>query len=372
MSHSIEHRIPPARRERALLFLRSALDAYASVTDTDDPDTLEIRPGQLAGRSAATTRFRFQPPTPIPVNERVQGASDTPVIVVGQRLSVTRAAIREGRAPGIVGCVDLAGIVTVRLPGLYIDRNDLKPKPTTDKGMASSGTMTDPFADRSSLVCRKLLAPDAPDGGWHTRELARVTGLAVSHVSAVLNELVSRGICRREETGPRKKMLITHRHALFAAWTEAYRWTNNTALTVAAPIGDTDRFADKLARLFPSRLDWALTLTAGMARVAPHAPVETIHCYVSPSADERRAQRSPLAMLKAIAAECHWPVASDGRLVLLAPHYRTSVWYDMQVRHGVNVVSDCQLALDCWHYPTRGREQAEHLLHARQMLTGWE
>jgi len=371
MDHSIEHTIPPARRARALLLLRSALEAYASVEQIDDSIALEIRPGPLAGRGAVTTRFRFQPPMPIPAHEGAQSASDTPLIVVGQRLSVTRAAIREGRAHGIVGCVDLAGIVTVRLPGLYIDRSDLKPRPNPDAGTVSNGTMTDPFADRSSLVCRKLLAPDAPVGGWHTRELARVTGLAVSHVSAVLNELVSRGICRREETGTRKA-LITHRHALFTAWTEAYRWTNNTALTLAAPIGDADRFVEKLGRLLPSRLDWALTLTAGVARVAPHAPVETIHCYVSPSADERRAQRSPLAMLKAIAAECHWPASSDGRLVLLAPHYRTSVWYDMQVRHGMNVVSDCQLALDSWYYPNRGREQAEHLLHARRMLTGWE
>jgi hypothetical protein len=371
MSHFIEHQLSPARRERALLLLRSALDTYASVEPTDDAKALEIRPGRLAGRGAVTTRFRFGSPMPIPVQEESESASDALVIVVGQRLSVTRAAIREGRAQGIAGCVDLAGIVTVRLPGLYIDRSDLKPRPTKDAGAASVGTMTDPFADRSSLVCRRLLGPDAPDTGWHTRELARVTGLAVSHVSAVLNELVSRGICRREETGTRQT-LITNRHALFTAWTEAYRWTNNTALTVAAPIGDADRFVEKLGRLFPSRLDWALTLTAGMARVAPHAPVETIHCYVSPSADERRTQRSPLAMLKAIAAECNWPVSGDGRLVLLAPHYRTSVWTDMQVRDGVNVVSDCQLALDSWHYPNRGREQAEHLLHARRMLTGWE
>jgi len=40
----------------------------------------------------------------------------------------------------------------------------------------------------------------------------------------------------------------------------------------------------------------------------------------------------------------------------------------MQVSHGVNVVSDCQLALDCWFYPNRAREQAEKLLRAHRML----
>lgn len=366
-----EHIIQPATYERALLLLRGALESYASVKPTDHPSVLEIHPGPMAGRGAVITRFRLESSTLRPTHEAPQLASDALVMVVGQRLSATRAAIREGRAQGIVGCIDLAGIVTVRLPGLYIDRNDLKPRPTGHANPASVGVMTDPFADRSSLVCRTLLAPDAPDTGWHTRALARVTGLAVSQVSAILNELESRGICRREVTG-RRKALATNRRALFTAWTEAYRWTNNTALTVAAPIGDADRFVQKLGRLLPSSVDWALTLTAGAARVAPNAPVETIHCYVSRSADKPRSHRSPLAMLKAIAAECDWPVSSDGRLVLLAPHYRTSVWHDMQVRDGVQVVSDWQLALDCWFYPNRGREQAEHLLRARRMLTDRE
>lgn len=371
MSSYIEHKVPPARHERALLLLRSALEPYASIEPTDDPSILEVRPGPMAGRGAVITRFRLESSTPRLAHETPSRAPEALVIVVGQRLSATRAAIREGRALGIVGCIDLAGIVTVRLPGLYIDRSDLKPTPTGNASPASMGAMTDPFADRSSLVCRTLLAPDAPDTGWHTRELARVTGLAVSHVSAILNELESRGICRREVTG-RRKALTTNRHALFTAWTEAYRWTNNTALTVAAPIGDAQRFVQKLGRLLPSSVDWALTLTAGAARVAPHAPVETIHCYVNRSADEPRSHRSPLAMLKAVAAECNWPVSGDGRLVMLAPHYRTSVWHDRQVRDGVQVVSDWQLALDCWFYPNRGREQAEHLLRARRMLTDRE
>jgi hypothetical protein len=32
---------------------------------------------------------------------------------------------------------------------------------------------------------------------------------------------------------------------------------------------------------------------------------------------------------------------------------------------GSLVVSDLQLALDLWHYPIRGREQAEHLIEMK-------
>lgn len=54
-----------------------------------------------------------------------------------------------------------------------------------------------------------------------------------------------------------------------------------------------------------------------------------------------------------------------GRLVLLAPYYSTSVWEGVRPIGQLPVVSDLQLVLDLWHYPVRGREQAEHLIEMR-------
>lgn len=206
---------------RALQLLRSALASCATVETTDDPTVIEIRPGTMAGPAAIVTRIRLQAARPMPAALE-PNVTSIPIQIVEQRLHVTGAAIRAGRAHSVVGCIDLAGIVTIRLPGVYIDRTDVKAKPINETQTPSVGTMTDPRADRSSLVGRKLMAADAPDTGWHAREPARVTGLTVSHVAAVLNELVSRGICRREFKGTRKA-LITDRHALFTAWTEACR-----------------------------------------------------------------------------------------------------------------------------------------------------
>jgi hypothetical protein len=59
-----------------------------------------------------------------------------------------------------------------------------------------------------------------------------------------------------------------------------------------------------------------------------------------------------------------WEPAEQGNVVLMKPYYKTSVWHGMDVIGGVPVVSPLQLALDLWHYPLRGREQAEHLLGA--------
>lgn len=46
----------------------------------------------------------------------------------------------------------------------------------------------------------------------------------------------------------------------------------------------------------------------------------------------------------------------------MAPFYMDSVWRGTRSVHGLPVVSTLQLILDLWHYPIRGREQAEHLI----------
>jgi hypothetical protein len=48
--------------------------------------------------------------------------------------------------------------------------------------------------------------------------------------------------------------------------------------------------------------------------------------------------------------------------MLMRPWYARSAWEGMREVNGVPVVSDLQLVLDLWHYPVRGREQAEMLL----------
>jgi hypothetical protein len=74
------------------------------------------------------------------------------------------------------------------------------------------------------------------------------------------------------------------------------------------------------------------------------------------------------AALHAIAAKERWPAGSDGKLVLMCPYYRKSVWDNVQSIRQVPIVDIVQLLLDLWRYPVRGREQAEHLLEIRRRL----
>jgi hypothetical protein len=140
------------------------------------------------------------------------------------------------------------------------------------------------------------------------------------------------------------------------AWTRGYDWRLNRGVAVHAPVGDLTRFMHRLPRLMPSGARWALTMQAGASLVAPHATWDRVHVYVDvPSAEGSQA-------LTELAARAGWTPADDGRLVLLIPYYSTSVWHGLRTIDRLPVVSDLQLALDLWHYPLRGREQAEHLL----------
>jgi hypothetical protein len=66
--------------------------------------------------------------------------------------------------------------------------------------------------------------------------------------------------------------------------------------------------------------------------------------------------------LSALVRSLGWPPAEDGRVHLLKPQYRQSLWENTEIRDGLPVASDLQLMLDLWNHPMRGREQAELIL----------
>jgi hypothetical protein len=240
--------------------------------------------------------------------------------------------------------VDLRGAVHLVLPWLLVDREGLKP-PRKPAPPATGN----PFSDRNSLVVRLLL--DDPDRPWGIRELATEAGVSPGTVSKVVRRLALEGLA--EAPAGKQPVRITDAHRLLLRWTRAYDWQRNDARAFLAPIGDPQRFLRRLPDALGS-VRWALTMQAGASLVAPHATWDRVHVYVSAAdADE----------LYDIAERAGWPPADDGRLVLMKPYYKHSVWHGLRTVDGLPVVSDTQLVLDLWHYPLRGIEQAEHILN---------
>ncbi len=248
----------------------------------------------------------------------------------------------EGRSFVDVG----RGVVRLTFPGLLIDRTDLIPLPRAP----DAERMRDPFADRASLVARTLFRH--PDRSWGTRELAEAAGVSPMVVSYAVRRLAEWEALDLDRTGRTARIRLRSERRLVEVWTTHYDWRKNPHVAFAAPVGSPYRFLQRVGSAI-GKHRWALTMQAGASLLAPHATWDKVHVYVDvPSIPE----------LHSIGASARWPADPKGQVVLLRPWYRDSLWTEIQLRHGLPVAGTLQLILDLWHYPVRGREQAEHLL----------
>ncbi len=326
----------------ALLLLKQALAPAAQVQAGQDSATDAVV--ELKGGRRLSLDLRMW--TESAANRR---QSENTVWVVPRTTRQLRERFRRAEE----SYVDLRGAVFLSLPNLLVDREGLQPP------LRSTASRSfDPFADRSSLVLRTLLEPRHAERVWGVRELAGAASVSPATVTRSVRELARYEVVHVLRSGRESEIRLIDPKALFALWTAAYEWTRNQSLAVHAPIGNPIRFLERSKGLFEAHR-WALTLQAGASLVAPHAAWERLHVYLDVGEAD--------GLLK-FAREQEWPVADDGRLVLLKPCYRDSVWYGKRMVNRLPVVSDLQLALDLWAYPLRGREQAERLIASQHVL----
>jgi hypothetical protein len=245
--------------------------------------------------------------------------------------------------------IDLASrTVRLHLPGFLVDRNGVSP----ERPPRTARTERSPYGDLGSMVTRTLLAEPGRD--WTLSQLTAGAGVSKALASRVVGHLREASLIQAGRLGRTLRICLSDPWPLFLRWTGQYRWTDNPTLAVAAPIGDAGRFLPKLRHLLGTQARWALTLHAGASLMGRHAVWDTIHVYVD---------RRTTAELRGLADRMGWEPSPHGRLVLMAPKYRRAVWRGLvrQPTASVPTVDPIQLMLDLWHYPVRGREQAEHL-----------
>jgi len=356
-----EHDGTPHRPDltAAVLLLRQALAPHATAewaqpTDASGGGVVTVRGVGMAGGTQCLRLVPWSAPAHRrKPTGRTRTNTDYPIVWVLPRAS---AAIRETLRTHGEQYIDLRGAVHLALPWALVDRADLTP---SHRSAGSLRPSVDPFADRSSLVVRTLLEHDDIERVWGVRELAGAAGVGVATASDVLRALAERELVTITRRGRASEVRLLHPVATVEAWTRSYDWRLNRGIVVHAPVGDLTRFMHRLPRLMPSGARWALTMQAGASLVAPHATWDRVHAYVDvPSAHASHG-------LMEFAAHADWTPGDDGRLVLLAPYYATSVWEGVRSISQLPVVSDLQLVLDLWHYPVRGREQAEHLIETK-------
>lgn len=325
---------------RAAAILRRALPSGAELEPVPEKSEVAVFRILLENLPSITIIFGTDTRT---VESGEEGDQPIPLMILQTRTRKERERLRRQGE----NFIDLAGAVRLRAPGLYIDRDDLRPASRP----AGRVSRVDPYADRASRVVRTLLTSPT-SRRWSNQELADAAGVDDSTASRVTGELRRRELVRDQSPGQGRKsqLWVPDPPNLLEDWVRSYRWLDNRQLRVAAPIGSPRAFVARMPELLPDD-SWALTLHSGASLLAPHATFDLVHVYLSDEASPR-----------AVAMEQGWEISSSGRLCLLEPHYRESIWFDRHTVEGVPVVNPVQLVLDLWHYPVRGREQARHLV----------
>jgi DNA-binding MarR family transcriptional regulator len=347
--------------QRGAALIRSALPGRASVEELSTR-TRRARPELLLEvKWAPSGAQRMHQTLHLFGGELPERFASQPNLVWVAPDDLDRAALAALRSAGISFVQPGSGIVHIIAPGIVIDRTM---SPMRARRSRAPATMTDPFGDNASRIVRTLLrtALSPLPRPWGVRELAVQTGVDRTTTSEVLRWLEQHDLVTRERRpghrGRAVAVRIVEPIRVLERWSASYDWTANARLAVHAPIGSPERFVSRLTKQFKG-IAWAVTLQAAAAALAPHATWDRMHVYVD-AADE--------SALQAIAAREEWPASSDGKLVLMAPYYRKTVWGNTRAIHRMPIVDIVQLLLDLWRYPVRGREQAEHLLEIRRQL----
>jgi hypothetical protein len=291
-------------------------------------------------------REHLQAFVPLAHELRVEDPSAVPLLMVPH---LSRRGRDDLRAAG-VNHADLSGVVFVRDAGFYIDLEGVQSHEGSAREADRQGAYrVNPFSDKASLVSRVLL--EAAGRPLHHSDISARAQVTKGWVSLVARELVRRKYVERGAKGVRMIDAI----GVLKDWAGVYSWNRNRMVSFVAPFEYEELLSNAAASLREIEAGWALTLLAGMDRVASHVQHGQVHVYVRP-ADFGRAEsklRSSLHLER---------VAHGGNFHLLEPYHAVSAFFGRREVKGIPVVSDIQLYLDLVGYPVRGSESVEVLL----------
>lgn len=206
-----------------------------------------------------------------------------------------------------------------------------------------------PFADSASKLLR--VAMSSPAKAWGIRELSRMAGTSPALTILTLRQLQRVGLASRESPTEARFLDPVQLLRDWAAWyvMKPVKYYRFSIAGVTSPNAILKLLSKERAQL-PGQ--WALTCMAGASLVAPFATFSEVHIHL-PKADKLR--RSWQDVLRLTPDKL-------GPIHLIQPYYADSGSYGAQEIQKLPVVSAIQLYLDCYRYPVRGREQAEHIL----------
>lgn len=205
------------------------------------------------------------------------------------------------------------------------------------------------FKDKATLMLRALLKE--PKRRWTVRELMQKCNVSAGLISKSVSHLYDMGIAEIER-GRNGYIQLTKPKELLRAWIANYDFSVNTVESLYSP---NENILPSLKAFFVKKeWNYALTLHSGANLLTNYVNDENIYLYV--------ANKSSHTIVQEIQDRLGFKqLKQGGNIHFIAPYYKKSIWYGLQMIRGYSVVSTLQLYLDLYHFAPRGREHAEHL-----------
>lgn len=214
------------------------------------------------------------------------------------------------------------------------------------------------FADRSGLLLHHLLCH--PGAEFQIRETARQIGLSHSLVQRVISALLDTGIVTYQGIRTAKRYSLANPTKLLNDWLEQYS------------IVDRCRFFNYSSGYSPDEIEgriqnWKLCEKSNVV-LALHSAARRHQCSFTnlntvelycPTKEIR------LALEKLLRLD---PIERGYDVLLIEPYYSAIVAKESTTIEQLRVSSPLLTFLDLYHFPLRGKEQAEYMIKTHEIL----
>jgi len=208
------------------------------------------------------------------------------------------------------------------------------------------------YADRSSLILDWLLREGIEKSGFSLREAAKETEVSLGLVQRVFGILVLKGFLQTEGIRTAKKFFFRKSKLLLESWLEYYSITKKCKMRTY--LSSFSEKAELLDALKKSKLDQHVALalhSAAEAHGCKNTNLNTLELYMLDSAI--RSKLENVLQLE--------PQERGYEVLLIEPYYESLLNLDRSSGKGIKICPALLTFLDLYHFPLRGREQAEFM-----------
>jgi len=209
------------------------------------------------------------------------------------------------------------------------------------------------YADKSSLILEWLLTEGITRDYFSIRELVRERPVSIGLTQKVFKTLVLNGILSARGSRTAKKFFLKKPKLLLSDWLANYSITKKCKMrTYRTGLQNRE---EVLSVLKNSPLLWNIALalhSAAEVYNCKNTNLQTLELYtLNPS---HRAKIEDLLLLE--------PQEKGYEILLIEPYYKSMLhWNTQHDPKSLPCSSSLHTFLDLYHYPLRGREQAEFM-----------